>query len=217
MSVLKVPYYTQIATNECQSTCIKMLSEYLDEYLGNPIKNREIKKIFDKMKNDPNRPDHQYNYKSHENMRWWLNLEFNESEYGASRFDFGFITTGNSQNAVNKIKSRIDSKMPVMLSTNHTHSSGHVILCIGYNQVGHSGNLSSDYEFICHDPYGDVDSEVQKYWSLGRWDGGSSGSSGRGESGPGKNVKYNINGIKRVRNDKAGANQFWLHLITPSG
>ncbi|MGD9853086.1 MAG: hypothetical protein AB7T38_17705 [Nitrospirales bacterium] len=52
----------------------------------------------------------------------------------------------------------MDRGYPVMVSTNHARTSGHIILAIGY-ETG-TGIRNPDIKFICHDTYGKFDPQL---------------------------------------------------------
>lgn len=78
----------------------------------------------------------------------------------------------------------IDAGSPVLVSTNHARTSGHIILVIGYEPMSRRDGR----EFICHDPYGKFDPEVgSRLFGQRRFEGGMSTSDG--QHGPGEGVR----------------------------
>jgi len=102
----------------------------------------------------------------------------------------------------------VDRGYPVIVSTNHAHTAGHIILVIGYR--GAEQFACNNLSFVCHDPYGKFNPALHsQMYGKHRFDGGSSAVSG-GESGPGKAVVYDYDGIRRIRTDKHSTGRYFL-------
>lgn len=206
--VLDVPYYTQPTSNTCQATCLKMMAEYLDAYLGQPIQRREIHIIKDTINGDPDRPD-QVHANSYANMKWWLENQF------LGYISFEFDSSTNNRIALQTVVDSLESDFPVIVSTNHMRTSGHVILVVGYRAGKGSGLgpqplTTSSAVFLCHDPYGEFDPQVAgKRYGARRYEGGQS-LLGGGEEAAGRLVEYDLDGVKRIRADKHSPNTFFM-------
>ena len=134
-------------------------------------------------------------------MKWWLEKYFSPQKFEVSE-------TISVDTAIARVKSKIDAGFPVMVSTNHDRTAGHIILVVGYQSM--PGPVSGGVEFICHDPYGKFDPQLaSKQFGRRRFEGGAS-LVGGGESGPGKAVLYDYEGIRRVRDDKHSSGKFFL-------
>ncbi|MGH7304484.1 MAG: C39 family peptidase, partial [Candidatus Rokuibacteriota bacterium] len=103
----------------------------------------------------------------------------------------------------------IDHGYPVMVSTNHSQTDGHIILVIGYENFD-SSMSSPSVRFVCHDPYGKFNPALKsKLFGKRRFEGGTSLAEG-GETGPGKGLRYDCDGIRRVRNDRHSSGTYFL-------
>ena len=103
----------------------------------------------------------------------------------------------------------IDHGYPVMVSTNHSRTDGHIILVIGYENFEPSMS-SRAVKFVCHDPYGKFNPGLKsKLFGKHRFDTGMSLATG-GEIGPGKGLRYDYDAIRRVRNDKHSSGTYFL-------
>jgi hypothetical protein len=123
-------------------------------------------------------------------------------------YKFSIKSTRNTDEAMSYVVERIDAGFPVMISTNHSRTSGHIILVIGY--VGAEGNQCTNVRFVCHDPYGKFNPQLgSKAYGRRRYDGGSSQIDG-GQVGPGKGVIYDHGGIRRIRSDKHSNGTYFL-------
>ena len=199
--VLDVPYLVQPTSITCQSTCLKMFAKYLAKktFVSNPGAVKPIQDIWKEINTGTARPAQVRN--SYQNMIWWLGKYFVPKRFQVTR-----LTTVDA--AVRKVVHCIDQGYPVMVSTNHSRTSGHIILVIGY--ATSTGSSPPDTNFICHDPYGKFDPQLfSKTYGKRRYEGGGSLSSG-GEMGPGKNVVYDSDGIRRIRKDKHSTDSFFL-------
>lgn len=199
--ILNVPYLTQPTSITCQSTCLKMFSLYLLNRLAmsSPIQGKAITDIWKEINESPNRPEHLRN--SYQNMVWWLNTQF-------PKYKFSVKKTRDTDEAISYVVEKIDKEFPVMISTNHSRTSGHILLVIGYK--GAEKNACANVQFVCHDPYGRFNPQLgSKAFGRRRYDGGSSLAEG-GEVGPGKAVIYDHRGIRRIRSDKHSNGTYFL-------
>jgi len=134
-------------------------------------------------------------------MKWWLKKYF-------PQYDFSVKSVRNADEAMAYIVNKIDAGFPVMISTNHSRTSGHIILVVGYKNH-HPGQCSS-VEFVCHDPYGKFNPQIgSKKYGKRRYNEGMSLASG-GENGPGKAVTYDHQGVRRIRSDKHSSGVYFL-------
>ena len=199
--ILPVPYLSQPTNNTCQSTCLKMYGMYLANRIGmsSPVQAMSITDIWKEINRSADRPSKLRN--SYENMVWWLNQHF-------PHYAFAVQSTRNTDEAMSVVVGKIDAGFPVMVSTNHANTAGHIILVIGYTGVLRL--QSSGAKFVCHDPYGKFNPQVgSPLHGNRRYEGGSSLASG-GEEGPGKAVVYDANGIRRIRADKHSNGTYFL-------
>jgi hypothetical protein len=196
VTILDVPYFTQPTPITCQSTCLKMMALYYDRRLGQVPLQRDILEIWKAINTSDDRPSTIRN--SYQNMVWWLNREFPSLSFGVSR-------TGDAHTARKHILDALDARAPVMVSTNHARTAGHIILVIGYLGM----TTTEGAEFVCHDPYGRFDPQVDsKLYGRRRFEGGT--CVGGGETGPGMAVLYDIDGIRRIRADKHSTGVFFM-------
>lgn len=199
--VLDVPYFTQPTSNTCQSTCLKMFGHYLAGRLAmsSMVHGQSVTGIWKEVNESEERPSKVRN--SYQNMVWWLNKYF-------PSYKFLVKETRNTEEAMSYVVNKINTGFPVMVSTNHSRTSGHIILVIGYkNQYA---NQSSFVEFVCHDPYGKFDPQLgSNTYGTRRYSEGRSLAEG-GEIGPGKSVIYDYQGIRRIRSDKHSNGTYFL-------
>lgn len=196
MPTLDVPYYAQPTSITCQSTCLKMVATYLDGQIGRSVADRDIEAIWKKINQDSTRPSQERN--SYDNMVWWLNQEF-------SSLNFEVESTGDERVALQRVTRSIDCNSPILVSTNHARTKGHIILVIGYEPF----SAANGSTFICHDPYGKFDPSLGSgLHGPRRFEGGY--STRGGEHGPGKAVRYNISGIRRLRADQHSTGTFFM-------
>lgn len=198
---LPVPYLTQPTSNTCQSTCLKMFAMYLADRIGvsSPVETMPILDIWKKINEGKDRPSKERN--SYANMAWWLHAQF-------PMYRFSVDSTVSPEDAMLRIVKKIDRGFPVIVSTNHAHTAGHIIMVIGYK--GAEQFASSNISFVCHDPYGKFNPSLHSHmFGKHRFDGGSSQLNG-GELGPGKGVIYDYDGIRRIRTDKHSSGTFFL-------
>ena len=196
-NILSVPYLCQPTSITCQSTCLKMYALYLSN-MSSTIQKIEIVDIWKDINESSGRPSHDRN--SYQNMVWWLKNKFENNK-------FTIKTIRNTDEAMSFVVNSIDSGFPVMVSTNHGRTDGHIILVVGY--TGLELNMCANVRFICHDPYGKFNPQLlsNKYGKK-RYEGGSSLVNG-GEVGPGKSVEYDYNGIRRIRSDKHSSGTYF--------
>jgi len=193
MAELNVPYYVQPNSDTCQSTCLKMMAEYVARRTARGDGNWQILSIKEALTSGQGRPN-QTVYNHYDNYVWWLNGEFG----GTPSFSWRWIASDGD--AVRWLVQRIEAGYPVITS-NRTTAAGHVILVIGF-QVGLGDVWSGDAaratplatRFLCHDPGGRYQRGTS--WHQRRFDGASS-LAGGGEDGPGKSVEYTIDQIRR--------------------
>ena len=198
MPVLDVPYFTQPDATHCQSACLKMMAAYLEAQSGQPVQHRNIGTIKETINGDPNRPVTAY--QNHwDNFRWWLEQQF-------PSLTFTKKVTADEADAMSTIKTSIAARSPVIVSTTHTATSGHIILVVGVLAAGLFGGyrepslapIGEELVFVCHDPYGAFDPQLGDHrHGAKRYEGGYSMADG--EHGPGKGVILDIAGIRRSR------------------
>ena len=199
--ILGVQYLVQPTSNTCQSTCLKMFAMYLAKKRGmtNPGAEKDIFQIWKEINSDEKHPSEMRN--SYENMKWWLEKYFHPMK-------FHVLQVVHVDEAIRKVRRHIDRGYPVLVSTNHVRTFGHIILVVGYLD-SLDGN-PSDIQFICHDPYGKFDPQLSsRQYGKRRYDGGLS-LWGGGQEGPGKSVVYDYDGIRRIRADRHSAGTFFL-------
>jgi len=198
---LAVPYLTQPTSITCQSTCLKMFGMYLADRIGisSPVEALSITSIWKEINEGQGRPSKERN--SYANMAWWLHKQF-------PTYKFAVDSCAIPDEAMLRIVRTIDRGFPVIVSTNHAHTAGHIILVIGYN--GMAQFACNDVSFVCHDPYGKFNPSLHSHmYGKHRFDGGSSRLDG-GELGPGKAVIYDYNGIRRIRTDRHSSGTYFL-------
>lgn len=198
--VLPVPYLIQPTPITCQSTCLKMFGMYLESRLAmsSPGPNQSIQEIWAEINTGTARPVKARN--AYANMSWWL-----ERYFAPERFHV--IATSSVDVAATQVVAKLDNGWPIMVSTNHDRTKGHIILVIGYQS---DGLVSGEVHFICHDPYGKFDPQLSsKQYGKRRFDGAAS-LPNSGEDGPGNAVLYDYQGIQRIREDRHSAGKFFL-------
>jgi len=199
--MLNVPYLVQPTPITCQSTCLKMYASYLASRLAMSVEGAEasISDIWKTINTGDERPVKGRN--SYRNMSWWLKNNF-------PMYKFSVENTKDVDSAIEFIAMRIGEGFPVMVSTNHSRTAGHIILVIGYKSF--SVGQCSDTTFICHDPYGKFNPQLNsdEYGKL-RFNRGMSMLNG-GQTGPGKAITYDHSGIQRIRNDKHSSGTFFM-------
>ena len=202
--ILRVPYYIQPNDNTCQATCLKMIADYLDDMRG-VCAYRDINDIYRVINHTPARPNKSLNH--FDNFKWWLQQEFPDHP-------FMWDATTNEKTATWRITNSIDQGFPVITSTSHRLTKGHIILVIGYLvptstvwKVPQGDNYPGDFLFYCHDPYGDATGQ----WGDQRYDPPNGPILwGLGDVGPGAAVLYDINGLRRYRYDDKSRLSFFL-------
>jgi hypothetical protein len=96
-----------------------------------------------------------------------------------------------------------------MVSTNHSRTDGHIILVVGYESYDRS---SSDpiVRFVCHDPYGKFNPRLNSgIYGKRRFETGQSLAQG-GETGPGKGLRYDYDGVRRIRADRHSSGTYFF-------
>ncbi len=200
-TLLDVPYLIQPTPITCQSTCLKMFAMYLEKKFSISVgaKQKKITNIWKEINEGTKRPSKLRN--SYENMEWWLEQHFCPQQ-------FEIYQTTDVDSAISRVRSKIDAGFPVMVSTNHDRTSGHIILVVGYQPTADAA--SCGIEFICHDPYGKFDPQLSsKVYGGRRFEGATCNIDGS-ECGPGKFVIYDYDGIRRVREDRHSTGKFYL-------
>jgi len=200
-TTLDVAYLTQPTSNTCQSTCLKMFGLYLESRLHLPsvIQKIGIREIWREINKGKDRPSTDRN--SHKNMVWWLSKYF-------PNYNFSLVTTEDTDEVVSYVRGRIDSGFPVIVSTSHERTLGHFVLIVGYVEA--EGDQMNSVRFVCHDPYGKFNPQLNsKAFGRRRYEGGMSLLTG-GEVGPGKGVIYDRDGIGRVRSDAHSAGIYFM-------
>ncbi len=200
--ILDVPYLTQPTPITCQSTCLKMYAKYLEQKLQMSSLGAEktVQEIWKEINEDPNRPSKVRN--SYDNFSWWL-----QKYFGPRRFEVK--SSRSVDEAIQLIVHYIDHGYPVMVSTNHSRTDGHIILVIGYENF-EPAMSSRAVKFVCHDPYGKFNPGLKsKLFGKRRFDTGMSLATG-GEIGPGKGLRYDYDAIRRVRHDKHSSGTYFL-------
>ena len=201
MVLLDVPYFVQPTPITCQSTCLKMMATYLARRSGisHPAEATPIQEIWATINTGTARPVRQRN--SYENMRWWLQQAFPHLKFEVAR-------ETKQAEGILRLKSKIDRDYPALVSTNHSRTKGHIILVIGYADP--PGATSGETLFACHDPYGKFDPQLfSGEYGKRRFEGGQSLGTG-GESGPGKAVWYNYEGVRRSRSDRHSTGSLYV-------
>ncbi len=201
--ILDVPYLSQPTDNTCQSTCLSMFAQYLEQKLmkSTPAGGKAIGDIWTEINTGEERPVKGRN--AYENMRWWLEKHFSPP----LKFEVG--STRNADEAIASVVARVDRGYPVMVSTNHERTDGHIILVIGYEGFK-AGSCDPNVQFVCHDPYGKFGPKLKsKLYGKRRFEQGMTLMAG-GEVGPGKAVKYDYEGIRRIRSDKHSNGTYFL-------
>jgi hypothetical protein len=200
--LLAVPYLVQPTSNTCQSTCLKMFGLYLARrnLVSSPVEGKRIIDIWEEINAGTERPSKARN--SYANMKWWLERYFPRERWYVR-------STKNMEEAIAWIVRSVDAGYPVIVSTNHSRTDGHIILIIGYQSYT-PNQCSADLRLVCHDPYGKFGPQLKsKDYGKRRYAGGMSLVEG-GETGPGKAVLYDSNGIRRIRTDKHSSGTFFL-------
>jgi len=200
--ILDVPYFAQPTSVTCQSTCLKMFAEYMERKMLMSSRGaaKTVNEIWKEINEDPNRPSKTKN--SYDNFRWWLQKYF-------SPLGFEVKSSKSTDEAIRLMVRYIDHGYPVMVSTNHSRTDGHIILVIGYENFDPSMS-SPAVKFVCHDPNGKFNPGLQsKLFGKRKLEGGMSLAKG-GESGPGKGVRYDYDGIRRLRKDQHSSGTYFL-------
>ena len=195
-NILKVPYQVQPTDKTCQSTCLKMIGMY-ESFPS--INTKKISDIYNEINTSPNRPDKQ-NTNSWKNIAWWLNNSISASSYSIYK-------TKDQIKAIEHLVDKIDKGNPVILSTNNTKTSGHIVLVVGYiNYI--KGQSTEGMKFICHDPYGKFFPSLHSdLYGSKRYDFGMS-LPDSSQNGVGKGVEITPNNLKRFRDSSHHTNYY---------
>ena len=188
--ILDVPYKTQPTNNTCQATCLKMYSMFMKDKLIYGFQNdKSIGDIYYEINRGVGRPLEAINAWS--NFVWWLNKEANSSMFDLKQ-------AADKNEAAAHIINSINNGFPVMLSTNHMRTAGHIILVIGYkDNVSIPSNVGNSLQFICHDPFGAFHpSLLSEYYGKKRYALGACNIDGS-EEGAGKGVLLDLDCIFR--------------------
>lgn len=199
--VLDVPYKTQPTNNTCQATCLKMYAMFMkDKLIYGFQNNKSIDDIYSEVNAGSNRPVKARN--AWRNFTWWLNRE-------ASLPLFELKQTTDKNEAAAHIINSIDNGFPVLLSTNHLRTTGHIILIVGYkDNLSSPTDIENSLQFICHDPFGAFHpSLLSEYYGDKRYELGACKIDGS-EDGAGRGVLLDLDHLKRSRADVHNTNQF---------
>lgn len=191
--VLPVPYFTQPTGITCQSTCLKMYANYLEQQVllaSTGAGDEEITEIWKDVNQDKERPSQYRN--AHVNFKWWLELYFSPP------LKFSYEDTKDQFVALERIVKFIDQGFPVLVSVSHINVDGHIILVIGYDNYDPIASRF-DFNLVVHDPYGAFDPSLKsKMFGDQRFDGGYCLPDGS-EYGPGRAVKLPITSVSRQK------------------
>jgi len=199
--ILDVPYLIQPTGNTCQSTCLKMFGMYLEAQLGRPasIAPLSILDIWSEINEGKDRPSRHRN--DYQNMAWWLQRRFPDHRFGVN-------STRDVDDATQRFVRTIDNGFPVIVSTNHSRTAGHIILVIGY--IGAESYSCAEAAFVCHDPNGRFHPSLHSQdYGRRRVAMGVCLASG-GQVGPGKAVVYDHQAIHRIRSDQHSSGTYFL-------
>ena len=201
--VLDVPYLLQPNGKTCQSTCLKMMGMF---YGFNNIEEIEIEDIYYELNSSNERPNP--DTYAWENFKWWANKSFGTN-------NFTWKITADPFEAYDFIIKKIDDGHPVLMSINFVddensrrRTDGHIVLIVGYeNYIPLTS--TSDFSFICHDPNGQFFPALgSKLWGKkGKYVGGMSLPEG-GQDAPGRNIRIDLESLKRNRTDKHNSGKF---------
>ncbi len=202
-TVLRVPYFTQPTGITCQSTCLKMFATYLEQSVmrqSTGAGDQEIPQIWKDINESADRPVKLRN--AHANMKWWLEKHFRT-------LSFQYLTVHDETQALEKIISYIDGRMPVLMSVSHARVAGHIILVVGYENYLPFAS-TPNFNLVVHDPYGRFDpSLTSKSYGKLRWLGGMSLVDG-GEVGPGQSLRLNLTAVSRQRKGDSRRGTYYL-------
>ena len=201
--VLNVPYLPQPTGVTCQSTCLSMMSAFIEQQIlfqSTGAADRDILSIWKDVNESAARPVKVQN--AHANLKWWL-----EQHFPTLRFEY--LTLHDEGTATERVVQFIDGGMPVLMSVSHARVAGHIILIIGYeNFVPRQSSL--DFKLVVHDPYGQFDPTLlSKAFGKHRFDGGMSLQSG-GATGPGRAVRVPVTSASRQRIADSQKGTFYL-------
>jgi hypothetical protein len=200
---LNVPYFAQPTGVTCQSTCLRMMAQYLEQQVllqSTGAGDRDIQAIWKDVNQSSDRPVKLQN--AHANLKWWL-----EQHFPSLHFDY--LTIHDEPTATDRIIRFIDRGWPVLVSVSHARVPGHIILVVGYeNYVANQS--SADFKLVVHDPYGRFDPTLlSNLYGNRRFQGGMSLMSG-GTSAPGRGVKLPVTSVSRQASDDKQRGTFYL-------
>jgi hypothetical protein len=201
--ILNVPYFAQPTGVTCQSTCLHMMAEYIEQQIlfqSTGAGDRDIQAIWKDVNQSPDRPVKIQN--AHANLKWWL-----EQHFPSVRFEY--FTIHDEPTATERIIRFIDGGWPVLVSVSHARVPGHIILVVGYeNYVANQSSV--DFKLVVHDPYGRFDPTLlSKLYGQRRFEGGMSLMSG-GTSAPGRAVRLPMSSVSRQRAQDKQLGTFYL-------
>lgn len=190
--LLPVPYFMQPTAITCQSTVLKMMASYLEQYV---VKKPDgalalsIPAIWSELNESKARPIKARN--AHGNFKWWLETRFPQLRVEQR-------TLHDEIAAIEYVVASIDAAYPVLASVSHENVKGHIVLIVGY--VDYLPHMSTEGQaIVVHDPYGAFDPSLgSKLWGKRRGEGGMS-LVGGGESAPGRNVSLPMSSLSRHR------------------
>lgn len=190
--VLPVPYFMQPTAITCQSTVLKMMASYLEQFVtkkpGGAL-SLSVAAIWSEINESKSRPIKARN--AHGNFKWWL-----EKRFPTLRFEQRTLTDEIA--ALEYVVAAIDRAQPVLASVSHGRVKGHIVLIVGY--VDYMPNMSTPGQaIVVHDPYGAFDPALgSSLWGKRRSEGGMSLLTG-GETAPGRNVRLQMASLSRHR------------------
>lgn len=201
--ILPVPYFAQPTGITCQSTCLKMMATYLEQYIVRQSTGagaRDILNIWKDVNESKDRPSQVRN--AHTNLKWWLERHF-------PSIQFEYSTMAVETRVIEKVVDYIDKGIPVLMSVSHARVAGHIVLAVGYENY-QPLTSTPDFHLVVHDPYGRFDpSLLSNTYGGKRWDGGMSLVSG-GQRGPGQNCRLPLTGVGRQRSGDTNRGTYYL-------
>lgn len=210
--ILPVSYFVQPTSNTCQSTCLKMMAYYLEQFVL--LQSRggaalDILNIYKDINESPDRPDkirdkhNHYVLNTHTNIKWWLQRRFPSLHFYYDHYTDESI-------AGRKIVQYINSGMPVLMSVSHANVEGHIVLVVGYENYIPVVS-SADFHVVVHDPNGKFDPTLLStlYGKRNNLEGGMSLLEG-GQFGPGRNCRLPISSVGRQRRGDEQLGTYYL-------
>jgi hypothetical protein len=204
--ILPVPYFHQPTDNTCQSTCLKMMAAYLEQFVvsqstdGRAVDADELQ-IYKQINESTDRPA-KSGLNSHANMKWWL-----ERRFPSLIFDYRVLTDEGTVGTT--IVHSINSGMPVLMSVSHARVGGHIVLVVGYEN--YVPNMSShDFHLVVHDPFGKFDPTLlSAVYGKRRMEGGMTLMQG-GERAPGYSCRVPITSVGRQKKGDDRLGKYYL-------